>query len=70
MPGPEAGPAQGRGVIELHQGEAGEGVLSLDLSALGQRQEETWRKRGQMKGDQQPVTETRAGTERGKRPTP
>lgn len=41
VPGPEAGPAQGRGVSQLHQGEAGEGVLGLDLSALGQCQKET-----------------------------
>ena len=44
VPGPKAGRAQGRGVFKLQQGEVGEGVLSLDLSALGQRQKETWRK--------------------------
>lgn len=54
VPGPEAGPAQGGGVIELHQGEAGEGVLSLDLSALGQRQKETWRKRVQRTDERRP----------------
>lgn len=42
VPGPEAGTAQGGGVPQLHQREAGEGVLSLDLSALGQRQKETY----------------------------
>lgn len=60
-------------MIELHQGEAGEGVLSLDLSALGQRQQETWRKRVQRtdEGDQRPVMEPTVGTkveERGPRP--
>lgn len=47
---------------QLHQGEAREGVLSLDLSALGQRQKETWRERMQrteMRREQQPVVETR-----------
>ena len=40
VPGPKAGPTQGRGMLQLQQGEAGEGVLGLDLSALGQRQKE------------------------------
>lgn len=66
MPGPQAGTAQGRGVPQFQQGEAGEGALSLDLSALGQCQKETWRKRTQkteMTGDQQPVAETREKVE-------
>lgn len=32
----------GRGMPQLHQGEARKGVLSLDLSALGQHQKETF----------------------------
>lgn len=44
VPGSQAGTPQCRRVSKFHQGEAGEGVLSLQLSALGQRQEKAWRK--------------------------
>lgn len=51
---------------QLHQGEAREGALGLDLSALGHRQKETWRKRTGVRGDQQLLVETREeeGTKR------
>lgn len=41
--GPQAGTPQCRRMPQLHQGEAGEGVLCLLLSAQCQRQEKTWR---------------------------
>jgi hypothetical protein len=43
VPGPQAGTPQCRRMPQLHQGEAGEGVLCLLLSAQRQRQEKAWR---------------------------